>query len=93
MDNFSSHHAVGTKETSSNIPIRPVFLPPHPLDPNLIEFIWKFIKKVISEESIKDVDPLKFIIKRNFEVFSPRLGFARRWIGKFSDNNFNLLDS
>ena len=46
-----------------------VFLPPYSPDLNPIESIWKSIKKVISREFIKDVDHLKFIIKRTFEVF------------------------
>jgi transposase len=93
LDNFSSHHAAKTKETASNLSIRLVFLPPYSPDLNPIESIWKSIKKVISREFIKDVDHLKFIIKRNFEVFSSRLSFARKWIKKFLGNNFNLLGS
>ena len=93
LDNFSSHHAAKTKETASNLSIRLVFLPPYSPDLNPIESIWKSIKKVISRDFIKDVDHLKFIIKRNFEVFSSRLSFARKWIKKFLGNNLNLLVS
>lgn len=93
LDNFSSHHAALTKETALDLSIHLVFLPPYSPDLNPIEFIWKSIKRVVSKEFIKDVGYLKSLIKHNFEAFSSKLSFARRWIEKFLDDNFNLLGS
>ncbi len=52
LDNFSSHHAKAVLKKAGKLKIRLVFLPPYSPELNPIEFIWKSIKRIISEEVI-----------------------------------------
>jgi len=93
LDNFSSHRAKATTDYADEIGIELVFLPPYSPDLNPIEYIWKSIKKIISKEFIIDLDHMKKIILDNFQNFSSKLSFAKRWIEKFLDNKLETLGS
>jgi len=61
-----------------------VFLPPCSHDLNPIEFLWKSLKKLISEVFIDSVQSLKAFIKEKYAILCRNPGYARSWIGKFS---------
>jgi putative transposase len=95
LDNFRSHHAKKTEQYAAECGIELVYLPPYSPDLNPIEFIWKSIKRVISQTFIVDLTHLKWLIRKHFEDFSSRLSFAQRWIEKFLDERlkYDLFSS
>jgi putative transposase len=60
-----------------------VFLPPYSPDLNPIEYIWKSVKRVISDRFVKSLEDMRMVISRSFLDCSSRLSFARSWIAKF----------
>ena len=90
LDNFRSHRANATVEFAKENGIELLFLPPYSPDLNPIEFIWKSIKRIISREFIVDLDHMKEIISKNFQIFSSQISFAKRWIEKFLDEEHKL---
>lgn len=95
LDNFRSHKAKATVEFAQKNKIELVFLPPYSPDLNPIEFIWKSIKRIISKKFIVDLDHMKDVIHNNFQIFSSKLTFAKRWIEEFLDdkNKLEILGS
>jgi len=83
LDNFRSHHAKKTEQCAADCGIELVYLPPYSPDLNPLEFIWKSIKRVISQTFIIDLTHLKWLIRKHFRVFSSRLSFAHGWIERF----------
>jgi transposase len=77
LDNFRSHHAKDTVPCAAECGIELLYLPPYSLDLNPLEFIWKSIKRVISQTFIVDLTHLKWLIRKHFEEFSSRLSFAQ----------------
>lgn len=90
LDNFRSHRANATVEFAKENGIELLFLPPYSPDLNPIEFIWKSIKRIISREFIVDLDYMKEIISKNFQIYSSQISFAKRWIEKFLDEEHKL---
>ena len=65
-----------------------VFLPPYSLHLNMIEYIWKSIKRFVSQTFICNVEHLTCIIHERFEEYSSRTSFVIKWIEEFlSDKN------
>ena len=93
LDNFRSHHAKQTEACAAECGIELVYLPPYSPDLNPLEFIWKSIKRVISQTFIPDLSYLMWLIREHFEEFSSRLSFARGWIERFlgEDVKYDLL--
>ena len=60
-----------------------VFLPPYSPDLNPIEYIWKSVKRVVSDKFVKSLEDMRMIISGSFLDCSSRLSFARSWIAKF----------
>ena len=60
-----------------------VYLPPYSPDLNPIKYIWKSVKRVISDRFVKNLEEMKMVIARSFLEFSTRLSFARSWMSKF----------
>ena len=83
LDNFRSHRANATLEFAKYIDIDLVFLPPYSPHLNPIEYIWKSIKRIVSQTFIQDVEHLRSIIHERFEEYSSRISFARKWIEEF----------
>lgn len=83
LDNSRSHRANLTIETSEKLGIKLAFLPPYSPDLNPIEFIWKSIKRVISETFIYNLEYMKDIIKSNFLIYSSKKSYAGSWMKKF----------
>ena len=72
LDNFRSHRAKDTVECAAECGIDLVYLPPYSPDLNPLEFIWKSIKRVISQTFIVDLTHLKWVIRKHFKEFSSR---------------------
>lgn len=70
-------------EFAKAIEIELVFLPPYSPHLNPIEYIWKSIKRIVSQTFIQDVEHLRRIIHERFEEYSLRISFARKWIVEF----------
>ena len=83
LDNFRSHIANATMVQAFRLDIDLVFLPPYSPDLNPIEYIWKSVKRVISDKFVKCLEDMRMIISRSFLDCSSRLSFARSWIAKF----------
>jgi putative transposase len=83
LDNFRSHKARATIVQAKRLDIDLIFLPPYSPDLNPIEYIWKSVKRVISDKFVKSLEDMRMIISRSFLDCSSRLSFARFWIVKF----------
>jgi putative transposase len=83
LDNFRSHKARATMVQADRLDIDLVFLPPYSPDLNPIEYIWKSVKRVVSDKFVKSLEDMRMIISRSFLDCSSRLSFARSWIAKF----------
>ena len=86
LDNFPSHHARIVSRKARKLRIRLVFLPPYSPDLNPIEFIWKSIRRIVSEEVINSEKDLKKVIRRGFKELSSMGSFASSWRKKFFTN-------
>jgi len=84
IDNFSSHRAEAVQKEAEKLGIHLVFLPPYSPDLNPIEFVWKSLKKLISEVFIGSVDELKSFIKEKIPILFRNRGYAKGWFEKFS---------
>ena len=83
LDNFPAHHAKKVLRKARNLRIRLAFLPPYSPDLNPIEFIWKSIRRIVSEEAINSERDLKKVIRRGFKELSSMGSFASSWRKKF----------
>ncbi len=92
IDNFSSHKAKDVLKEAEKQKIYIVFLPTYSPDLNPIEFVWKSVKRLISEESIESVENLKSFVKENALNLFKKSSYAKGWFKKFSSifhKNFN----
>jgi transposase len=83
LDNFSSHLSQDVRNAAAQSDIELVFLPPYSPDLNSIEFIWKTVKRHVSENFIFSLDYLKSLISDVWEESSRKLSYAENWIEKF----------
>jgi putative transposase len=83
LDNFRSHRARATMVQAERLDIDLVFLPPYSPDLNPIEYIWKSVKRVISDRFVKSLEEMRMFIARSFLDSSSKLTFARSWMDKF----------
>jgi len=81
LDNFRSHHAKLTTETAEKLNIELIFIPPHSLHLNPIEYIWKTIKIELSPLYIETQDQIRELIETHFKNRSQ--SYANKWIKKF----------
>lgn len=84
MDNFSSHVALKHKGGADRANVELVFLPAYSPDLNPIEFIWKTIKRRVSESFISSTDYLKGVISNSWKDESKSMGYAKSWIEQFT---------
>lgn len=84
IDNFSSHKAEDVLKEAEKLGIYPVFLPPYSPDLNPIEFVWKSLKRLISEVFIESPENLKGFIKDKTPNLFKNKGYAEGWLKKFS---------
>jgi transposase len=84
IDNFPSHKANDVKKEAEKLGIHLVFLPPYSPDLNPIEYIWKSLKKLISEVFIESVESLKGFIKEKSSDLFKKSSYAKGWVKKYS---------
>jgi len=80
-----THHADITVEKAEQLRIILVFLPPYSPDLNLIEFIWKSVRKEILKEFIESVTQLRFLIKKEYTKLAQSKSFANNWMKLFEN--------
>jgi putative transposase len=83
LDNFPSHKAAVVREKAKECDIELVYLPAYSPDLNPIEYIWKSIKRTISNTFIESQDHMKGLIRVKFLKYASRISFANSWIKKF----------
>jgi len=83
LDNFRSHWARATLVQAERLDIELVFLPPYSPNLNPIEYIWKSVKRIISDRFVKNLEEMRAIVARSFLEFSKSLSYAKMWIEKF----------
>lgn len=88
IDNFKPHHSPATLMKAAELNISLIYLPPYSPDLNPIEFIWKSLKRQISNTFIYSEMHLKHIVQALFYRFSSALSFARSWIEEFLSEEF-----
>lgn len=84
LDNFSSHISRKARETADFAHLELVFLPAYSPDLNPIEYIWKTVKRRISEKFVSSLDHLKDIIADTWDDESNKMSYAKSWIEKFT---------
>ena len=88
IDNFKPHHSPETLMRAAKLKIYIVYLPSYSPDLNPIEFIWKSLKRQISNTFIASEMHLKHIVQVLFYRFSSSLSFAKSWIEEFLSEEF-----
>jgi transposase len=83
IDNFPSHKADDVLKEAEKLGIYLVFLPPYSPNLNPIEFIWKSLKRLISEVFIESVESLKDFIKEKTPNLFKNPGYSKGWLKKF----------
>jgi putative transposase len=83
LDNFRTHHAVIVKEKAEDLNIILLHLPPYSPDLNPIEFVWKSVKRIVSNISPLQIEELENIILKSFYELTTSLSFAKNWIKTF----------
>jgi transposase len=89
LDNLSSHKCKRTIDYAKSIGIYLVFLTPYSPDLNPIEFVWKSIRRVVSQFFIQNADHLREIIYHCYMSFTETTSFAKNWIKQFIKPIFN----
>lgn len=80
-DNLRSHKSKIVLQQAERLNIILVNLPKHSPDLNPIEYVWKTVKRAISQSNeIIDKESLATIIDSTFETVTKKLSFARNWI-------------
>jgi putative transposase len=80
LDNFRTHHAIMVREKAKELNIILIHLPPYSPDLNPIEFVWKSVKRAVSNISPIKIEELKKIILKSFHELTSSLSFAKNWI-------------
>ena len=91
LDNYSVHKARAVEVKAKKMNIILVNLPKYSPDLNPIEYIWKSIKRVLSEKCLNDRIEIADVVQETFFILGFQLSFAKKWCEKFLDNNLNLL--
>ena len=91
LDNYSVHKSKTVQRKASSLNIILIYLPPYSPDLNPIEYIWKSIKRVLSEKSLDYSDEIEKEVQESFFKFGFQLSFAKSWLTKFQMPNLNLL--
>lgn len=92
LDNFRSHTAEATREFAEHLGIVLVFLPKYSPDLDPIEFLWKSLRRRISQiEFVGSEWSFKESIRTTFHRLARSKSFMASWLGKFQPYFSNLL--
>ena len=80
LDNAKAHIAKIVQKEAKKLNIHLIFLPPYSPDLNPIEFIWKSIKRIVSELSPFHKDKLEKAVHESFTKFAKTTSFADKWM-------------
>ena len=91
-DNAPQHKAAETRKVAESIGISLVFLPKYSPDLDPIEFIWKSVRRRISQIGfIRSEWSFKESIRTAFHRLAKGKSFMAGWLGKFGPCFSNLL--
>lgn len=89
-DNLRSHKSEIVLKQAEQLNIILVNLPKYSPDLNPIEYVWKTVKRAISQSNeVKDKESLAEIIDSTFQKATRKLSFARNWIQNIFNPVYN----
>jgi transposase len=91
LDNFRSHVANETKTFAKSVGITLVFLPKYSPDLNPIEFIWKSVRRMLSQIFAKSEWSFKETIRTIFHRLARKKSFMAGWEETFGHLLSNSL--
>jgi transposase len=92
LDNARSHVARETRAVARSLNMTLVFLPPYSPDLNPIEYIWKSVKKRVSQIlNVRSEWSFKEAIRTTFHRLAKQLSFCQYWIRIFQPVLSGLL--
>lgn len=91
LDNFVSHTSKATVRFAESIDITLAFIPKYSPDLNPIEFIWKSVRRAVSQISAKSEWAFRETIRTKFSVFAGKKSFMAGWLEKFGPDISKLL--
>lgn len=91
LDNASAHVSEKTKSFAASHSITLIFLPTYSPKLNPIEYIWKSIRKKISQVFVKSERTFQETIRTTFHHLAKKDTFTAGWLKKFGHLFPNLL--
>jgi transposase len=91
LDNFRSHTANATRQFARSLDITLVFLPKYSPDLNPIEFVWKSLRRKVSQIFAKSEWSFRETIRTGFCQLAEKKSFMAGWLEKFGPDLSRLL--
>ena len=91
LDNFKSHTANETKTFAESVGITLAFIPKYSPDLNPIEFIWKSVRRKVSQIFAKSEWSFRETIRTTFSALAEKKSFMAGWLEKFGPDVSKLL--
>jgi len=91
LDNYPVHKARAVQMKAKKMNIILINLPRYSPDLNPIEYIWKSIKRVLSDKCLNDRLEIAAVVQESFFSLGFQLSFVKRWCENFLDDNLNML--
>lgn len=91
LDNARAHVAKKTNAFAESLNITLIFIPPYSPQLNPIEFIWKSIRRKISQIFVKSEWSFKETIRTRFHQLAKKKSFMDSWLQVFQEILYTLL--